>query len=161
MLIQRKNLRLHDYDYGQNGCYFVTICSFNRAKIFGDIQDNAVLLTPLGNIVQEEIKNFSYNSEISVDAFVVMPNHIHLILVIDSRPERSGPFPTISEFIGLYKSRISKIIHKTGNDIPIWQKSFHDRIIRNEQEYREVWQYIDENPLNRINRNDKQIGTFY
>jgi hypothetical protein len=64
----------------------------------------------------------------------------------DNGAERSRPFPTLSTVVGLYKSGVSKLIHKTKPEIKVWQKSFYDRIIRNEQGYREAWLYIDENP---------------
>ena len=72
-----------------------------------------------------------------------MPAPIHAIIIIgcNGETERSRPFPT------LYKSGVSKRIHELEPDIKIWQKSFNDRIIRNEKSYQEVWQYIDENPL--------------
>ncbi len=72
-----------------------------------------------------------------------MPNHIHAIISINKcdDKERSRPFPTLSTVIGLYKSGVSRKI-----GFPIWQKSFHDHIIRDEKEYQEIWQYIDTNP---------------
>ena len=98
---------------------------------------------------------------VNIDKYVIMPNHIHAIFIIgcDGETERSRPFPTLSTVVGLYKSGVSKRVHETKPDIIIWQKSFYDRIIRDEQSYLEIWQYIDENPLKRliINNNTQQI----
>ena len=86
---------------------------------------------------------------IRMDKYVIMPDHIHAIIIIGCNDalERSSQFPTLSTVIGLYKSGVSKRIHEIKPDIKIWQKSFNDRIIRNEKGYLEVLKYIDENPL--------------
>lgn len=79
-----------------------------------------------------------------------MPNHIHAIIIIGcngTETERSRPFPTLSTIIGLYKSGVSKKIHKASPNLKIWQKSFYDKIIRNQKGYEEVCRYIIENPL--------------
>lgn len=76
-----------------------------------------------------------------------MPNHVHAIIVINNE-ERSRPFPTaLPTVIGLYKSGVSKRIHQLNPDLNVWQKSFYDHIIRDENEYLRVWKYIDENPI--------------
>ncbi len=84
-----------------------------------------------------------------IDKYIIMPNHIHMILVLSGENGRENPVPTnptISQIIGWFKYQTTKNINK--NDIvKIWQRSFHDHIIRNEQEYREIWNYIDPNPL--------------
>lgn len=79
-----------------------------------------------------------------VDQYVIMPNHVHVILVLndDAQTERACPFPTVSTVIGSYKSAVS---HAAG--FPVWQKSFYDHVIRNETDYKEIWRYIDENPM--------------
>ena len=82
-----------------------------------------------------------------MDKYVIMPNHIHMIVVIGcDGAERSRPFPTLSTVIGQYKSGVSRNIHSICPDFKIWQKSFHDHIIRNENDYQMIWQYIDTNP---------------
>ena len=156
-LPKRKSIRLKDYDYSQDGAYFITICTHNKECILGEIVGNgldhsenvnpicSMKLNCYGEIVENELKNISEHfSYITIDKYVIMPNHIHAIILIDNdyKTERSRPFPTLSTVIGLYKSGVSR-----KSETQIWQKSFHDHIIRNEKEYLEIWEYIDINPL--------------
>lgn len=142
-LPKRKLTRLNGYDYSLPNYYFVTICTKDKRCIFGDAQK----LNVYGKIVKDEIMNISKHFDnVEVDKYVVMPNHIHAILIFNNA-ERSRPFPTLSTVIGLYKSGVSKEIHKIDSSLDVWQKSFYDKIIRNEKAYQAVCQYIDENPL--------------
>ena len=144
----RKPNRLKDYDYSSNGYYFVTICTYNKAHIFGSVIDGTVLMNQFGCIAAEELENIACHYElIFAIKYVVMPNHVHAIIVINNE-ERSRPFPTaLPTVVGLYKSGVSKRIHQLNPDLNIWQKSFYDHIIRDENEYLRVWKYIDDNPL--------------
>lgn len=144
----RKPTRLQDFDYSNNGYYFITICTHNKQHILGCVSDGLISLNTFGRIAAEEIENIPCHYQtIEILKYVVMPNHVHAIIAINSA-ERSRPFPTnIPTIIGLYKSGVSKRIHVCVPDIDVWQKSFYDHIIRNEDEYLRVWQYIDENPL--------------
>ncbi len=148
-LAKRKNIRLSNYDYSQNGAYFVTICTYNRECLLGEIVGNGLdrsVLKPtdLAIVAERELKNVPQHFDgVLIDKYVIMPNHIHLILFINReiQAERSRPFPTLSTIIGLFKSGVSRKI-----GFSIWQKSFHDHIIRNEQKYQKIWNYIDTNP---------------
>lgn len=144
----RKSTRLQDYDYSNNGYYFITICTQNKQHIFGCVSDCSINLNILGRIAAEEIENIiCHYQTVEILKYVVMPNHIHAIIAINDT-ERSRPTSTtIPMIIGLYKSGVSKRIHTHEPDIVVWQRSFYDHIIRNEDEYLRVWQYIDENPL--------------
>ncbi len=151
-LPNRKGIRLKDYDYSQNGAYFVTICVKNREKLlwnvgatFGrpHIENNH--LSNYGKIIENEIHKIYeiYEETVLVDKYVIMPNHVHMIIIlkneIDGRPKVA---PTISRVMQQFKGSISKQI-----GFSLWQRSFHDHVIRNEQSYQEIWQYIDTNPL--------------
>lgn len=106
-------------------------------------------LNELGKIAENELLNIPNHFDcVKIDKYVIMPDHIHAIIIIgcDGETERSRPFPTLSTIVGLYKSGVSKRIHEFEPNIKIWQKSFNDRIIRNEKGYQEIWQYIDTNP---------------
>jgi Transposase and inactivated derivatives len=141
----RKLPRLSKYNYSSGGYYFITICTHNKSNLFY-YADN---LNKMGKIAKAELENIPLRFEdVSVDKYVVMPNHIHCIMVIEcgAKAERSRPFPTLSTVIGLYKSGVSRQIHKLHPTIKVWQKSFHDHIIRNEEDYLSIWQYIDDNP---------------
>ena len=91
--------------------------------------------------------DFKYEN-VRISKYVIMPNHIHAIIVIEAcSAERSKPFPTLSTIVGLYKSGVARHIHKNEPNIKVWQKSFYDHGIRNQQDYDEIWQYIENNPL--------------
>ena len=144
-LPKRKNIRLKNYVYSQNGAYFVMICTHNNECIFGKIVGNGLDRSEYGEIAENDLLNMQQHfPNIKIDKYVIMPNHIHAIILIDNdyKTERSRPFPTLSTVIGLYKSGVSRKI-----GFGIWQKSYHDHIIRNKNEYIKIWNYIDINPL--------------
>ncbi|HOP11047.1 MAG TPA: hypothetical protein PK629_06125 [Oscillospiraceae bacterium] len=147
----RKQIRLQGYDYASCGAYFCTICISDRTIVLWDnvgadsIRPNEQpLLSKYGTIVDTAINNISqYYPHIIIDKYCIMPNHVHLMIFI--LPDENGRMisaPTLSTIIGQMKRWVTKQI-----GFSIWQKSFNDRIIRNEQGYREAWKYIDENPL--------------
>ncbi len=151
----RKPTRLKEYDYSQNGAYFVTICTEGRKCILGEIGaieyvGEAALCLPkinlsqYGKIVDQYIKNIDdVYTGITVEKYVIMPNHIHLLILISRKDGRQrAASPTISGIVKGIKSLVTKEIG--GN---IFQRSFHDHIIRNEKDYLEIWQYIDTNHL--------------
>ena len=135
---KRKHPRLKYYDYTNANYYFVTICTYQRQKIFG--QPNR--LNGLGNIAANGFAElFKHFSLISVDKFVVMPNHVHIILVLQDGSS------SLTNIIGQYKSYVTREIHKKYSNIQVWQTSFHEHIIRNQKSYENIWNYIDGNPL--------------
>ena len=149
-LPKRKPIRIEDYDYSTPGAYFITICTANREKIFwsnrrGELRSPAnVPLSNIGMIVDNEIQKLStvYDS-VHVDKYCIMPDHIHFIISIDTDENGRTQFAsTISRVIKQFKGSITKQISR-----PIWQKSFYDHGIRNQQDYDEIWEYIENNPL--------------
>ena len=148
-LPKRKQNRLTEYDYSTPNAYFITICTENRRNLFwkdiGTVIDRPenVPLTNLGIIARQSVMNIpKYYPTISVDRFVVMPNHVHLLLQIHTNTDgRPMAAPTISTGINQFKGIVSK---KAG--FSVWQKGFHDHVIRNEKDYLEIWNYIDGNP---------------
>ena len=148
-LPKRKPNRLTEYDYSTPNAYFITICTENRRNLFwkdiGTVIDRSenVPLTNLGIIVRQSVMNIpKHYSTICVDRFVVMPNHVHLLLQINTDSDgRPMAAPTISTVINQFKGIVSK---KAG--FSVWQKGFHDHVIRNEKDYLEIWNYIDGNP---------------
>ena len=157
-LPKRKPIRIENYDYSTPGAYFITVCTANREKIFwsdrrGELCSPAnVPLSYIGMIVDNEIKKLnSVYDAVRVDKYCIMPDHIHFILSIDTdengrtrRGELRSPVsvPTISRVIKQFKGSITKQVGRS-----IWQKSFYDHGIRNRQDYNEIWQYIENNPL--------------
>ena len=148
-LPKRKPTRLKDYDYSSAGKYFITICTQDKKNLFCQnvgancVRPQDILFTDIGNIVCAEIENCKNKYDnVDIDKYIVMPNHIHLIIAIYSDENGRTQFaPTISRMVKQFKGIISKEV-----GFSIWQKSFHDHIIRNEADYLKIWNYIDTNP---------------
>ena len=147
-LPQRKPIRLAGYDYRRNGAYFVTICTKNRAQLFGTIPPADAMnpgrpqfkLSNIGEIVHTAIVHNNRNGVI-IDCFVVMPDHIHMIVCMSSETGDRGRSP-LQTIIRNMKAYITKQI-----GFSPWQKSFHDRIIRDKSEYLRIVAYIENNPI--------------
>jgi len=145
----RKQNRLKEYDYSTPNAYFITICTEKRKNLFwtdvGAIIDRPknVPLTNLGIIAQRCIEDIpKHYPAISVDHYVIMPNHIHFLLQINTDVNgRSMIAPTISTVVRLMKGAVSK---QAG--FSVWQKGFYDHIIRNDNDYQDIWNYIEGNP---------------
>ena len=137
----RKPTRIPNYDYSNSNYYFRTICAHNRKCIFG-IPDH---LNTLGNIAKKHILQISeHYQNVVVDKYVVMPNHIHMILILQDM--KKGP--DVSQIVGQLKSGISRDVHRILPELEVWQRSFHDHIIRNQAGYEKIWLYIEGNPIN-------------
>ena len=158
-LPNRKPTRLKEYDYSQNGAYFITICTHNRkcilSNIVGAIHESPEnKLTQYGKFAEQIIEILPNRFNVSIPKYVIMPNHIHLIIEIyndyEKRAIRESPLQyhrsVIDKMIGFLKMNVSKKIHNTysGN---IWQRSYHDHIIRGEEDYQKIWEYIDTNVI--------------
>ena len=144
---RRKPNRLPGYDYSAPGYYFITICTERHEPLLGRIctrEDGtasaSMVLNDTGRIVEEAILAIpSHYPGAAIDKYVVMPNHVHWILTIPPEPERPLRVPQI---VGQFKRAVSVKLGKS-----IWQLGFHDHVIRGEADYREIWTYIDNNPL--------------
>ena len=146
---KRKKNRLESYDYSQNGAYFITICTEDRKCILSSTigatldRQADVRLTETGRMVEQAILRIpKCYSDVHLEKYVIMPNHVHLLLMIDTLPGRPRVAPTISRIVQQTKGLSSKLIGKK-----VFQKSFHDRVIRSDAEYDMIWEYIDTNPL--------------
>lgn len=141
----RQSTRLSGFDYSRAGAYFVTLCSWERDLLFGSVTTDAVELTQAGQVVHDQwLASFQMRREIRPDAFIIMPNHFHAIVWM-----RHGQHPTLGKLIGGFKSAVSSQINAL-NDTPgrpVWQRNYHDRIIRDDQELNRIRQYIMDNPL--------------
>lgn len=165
----RQSNRLQGYDYSSPGYYFVTIVSHNRLLIFGEIISGEVQLSQIGKIVENCWQAIPLHfKSVSLDAYVIMPNHLHGIVKInekrnvgathaspflskgpDSIPK--GPSPqSLCAIIGSYKSAATKRTHKAGliNGQSIWQRNYFEHIIRDDEDYERIIEYIQTNPLN-------------
>ena len=161
---KRHSIRLQKYDYLQSGYYFVTICAQNRQQIFGTIINNQMTLNDGGNMIdfwwQEMFKKYK---NISIDEYIIMPNHIHGIINIvgagsprpkSPRPDnnkiigRGNRAPTIGNIIAYFKYQTTKQINEPQNTPgkKIWQRNYHDHIIRNDKSLNNIRNYIINNP---------------
>ena len=145
--------RLQGWDYGANAIYFVTICTANRAHYFGEIEDNTMQLNAAGMIAGQCWLDIpKYYPYIILDAHVVMPNHVHGIVIIDSKlnihddDDRKWKPGTLGVIINQYKRIVTINARKTEPHFS-WQTRFHDHIIRNEKSFEKIQKYIQENPL--------------
>ncbi|MCZ8188653.1 MAG: transposase [Flavobacterium sp.] len=162
----RKSNRLKGYDYSKNNLYFVTICVQDRLCCFGSVvlldsvcdlsqnqssKEASMRLNHYGLIAQKQIEWLAQQYQyIDIHNYVIMPNHIHMIIEIDStRIDSKGiKIKSLSSLIGAFKTTSSKLIHESGFLGFSWQRSFHDHIIRNEKSYLNISRYIDINPKN-------------
>ena len=152
-LPQRKPNRLKRFDYSTAGAYFITVCTQNRANILGDIVGGGALdapqtrLTKAGVIVERYILSGNRVSGVTVDKYVIMPNHVHFLLLVDEDAAggtSKAPSPT-NAVIPHFVATLKRFCHR---DIggKIFQRSYHDHVIRGESDYLKIWQYIDTNP---------------
>ncbi len=169
-LPERKHHRLKNYDYSSNGTYFVTICSYEKLHIFGEIKDGVMRYSQYGVIACHEIEETNrlrINKGIKITNWVVMPNHVHLMLEIshdplfDTNPQYEAfAKPTkqsVATIVRAYKAAVTREIrrkfghdtsgHDTSCPYVVWQKGYYDNIIKNDEMYEKVWQYISYNPV--------------
>jgi REP element-mobilizing transposase RayT len=144
---KRKSTRLKEYDYSQFGYYFITICMKNRKEFFSIIENSIVVLSKFGKIIDEVLINIPSYYNVEIDCYIIMPDHIHLIIILDKAENKKNY--SLSDVMGKFKSFSCKKIREVLEDDEKfeWQKSFYDRIIRNEKELYQIRKYIKENPL--------------
>jgi putative transposase len=154
------SLRLPDYDYTQPGAYYVTIVTWQRRCVFGEIVDGVMQLNDSGYIVTEEWeKTPQIRPLIEMDEFVVMPNHVHGIILINEKSvgamrriaptQPNGAIPdSIGAILGQIKSITTKQINRLRNTpgAQLWQRNYYDHIIRSEKELNQIRAYIQTNP---------------
>jgi len=132
----RRDIRLSGHNYATPGAYFVTICTFQRRCILGHIDGSAMYLNDVGRIVTEEWnRTGDLNRGLDLDAFVVMPNHLHAIIVLENQGRHLGAV------VGRFKAAVTR---RTTDGF--WQRGYYDRIIRDERELAAFRQYIVDNP---------------
>lgn len=161
-----ESTRLVNWDYGWNGYYFITICTKDRGDILGKIIEGKVMLNDFGKFAkrfwQTIPEHFSF---VILDEFIVMPDHVHGIIIIDKsdniqndpgQREFGKPVKqSVSTIIGSYKSIVTRTINKEyPNNKFVWQPGFYDRIIRNQNELNNVRTYIISNPLRNIHKSE-------
>ena len=137
----RKRVRLQNFDYSSQNYYFITICTNEKKCIFGQPDR----LNALGKIAEQNIQLISAIYDYAeVDCYVVMPNHIHMILVLKEQQEEQNK-TSVSDIIGKYKSSTTKQIRQIDPELKVWQRSFYDHVIRNQTSYEKIWNYVTYN----------------
>ena len=147
---KRRRIHLQEYDYSSSGYYFITICMKNRNNFFCSIKNGKNILNDYGLIVERrwlDILNHYKNCEL--DNYVIMPDHIHGIVIVNNSLDTEFKCYSLSEIVRGFKTFSSKELNQViRNETKFqWQKSFYDRIIRNEKELDEIRKYIKQNPL--------------
>lgn len=148
-LSKRKHPRLKEFDYSVNGYYHVTVCTqdnlpiLSAVKVGRGLAPAEVELTSIGKIVEEQLLDLENRySFVKIDKYVIMPTHIHVIIVFGNEAAGAGPRPTLMDIVCTFKSLSTRICNQNDNiqGRKIWQTSFYDEIIRNKQAYMEIWQ---------------------
>ena len=149
---QRKTIRLQTYDYSTPGAYFVTICTQGRRQILSSICRGDPCgrpqadLTPYGQIVEKCFGEAADLYGVDFDIYVIMPNHIHFICRLPDERATARVAPTLGRIVGALKSISANRCREAGLAGRLWQRSYHDHVIRGEEDFREIWNYIDTNP---------------
>ncbi len=174
----RRSIRLNGYDYAQEGLYFITICCQDRICRFGNVVNGEIILNEYGQIAFDEwVKLSDRFSNIELDVFQIMPNHMHGIIILNDASAGAGITPaqnksagagftpaqhkrqpqgiastTVSDIVGAYKSLVVNgclDIYKSKNATmgKLWQRNYYENIIRNEQSHKRVSEYIINNPV--------------
>ena len=165
----RRSTRLKGYDYSQPGVYYITICTHERRKLFGDIIDGEMRLNELGKVAEWVWEALpQYFPSIDIDQFVIMPNHLHGILVLSgaftnvhmpypgtSRDgtsmqalpmPMSSPAPMLGQIIRKFKALTSYYLHAAGAAEFAWQERYHEHVVRNDSDLKRIREYIVNNP---------------
>ena len=165
---ERKSLRLKNYDYSTPGAYFITICTKDRRCVLSEIETGrtdlvgalheAPALHPVlsreGECVRRVLEDIPGRfQEVRLERYVIMPNHIHLLLTIgearaihESPLRQAGKRSLLGKVVGYIKMNSSREIHAIRPGEDVWQRSYYDHVIRNEEDLRQIAEYIDTNP---------------
>ncbi|RJO62975.1 MAG: transposase [Dehalococcoidia bacterium] len=157
----RHSLRLQGYDYSQSGAYFITVCTYNRQCLFGDIVNREIRLNEFGKVIAGEwLKSSKMRKELIMDEYVVMPNHFHGIVFINRdnnlgrgvwpyAPTLHGTSPySIGAFVQGFKSTITRQINELRHapSSPVWQRNYYEHVIRDDDDLNRIREYIENNP---------------
>ena len=168
---RRKSIRLQGYDYSQDGAYFITVCTHNRVPLFGEIVDGVMVLNTAGQIVEKCWYAIpEHFPQVTLDEFVVMPNHVHGIITVGAnnvgandylplpsdetpiqsneppRPLQHGTSRTIGSMVRGFKIGVTRWFRANTDIHAVWQRNYYEHIIRNEDAYLKIAEYIQTNP---------------
>jgi putative transposase len=155
---QRKSIRLPGYDYTLAGAYFITLVTWQRECLFGEIVSGEVRLSKLGSMVASEWQRLAKRfPAVELEEWVVMPNHFHGIIVLSGDAQRDHNSPTRESFrspvagsiptiLRSFKSSVTQWAKGASLGTAIWHRNYYEHVIRNEQEFDQIRLYIQENP---------------
>ena len=153
VLLKRKKLRISQYNYSNEGLYFITICTQNRKCILSKIvQDNIseipqLVLSKYGEIVEKYINSINtFYKDVQIINYVIMPNHIHFVCEVKKIINNKSKNPSKMR-VPMLVSTFKRFTNKE-SVLKIWQRDYYEHIIRNEKEYMQIAQYIQNNPYN-------------
>ena len=168
---RRRSIRLQGYDYTSPNAYFVTICSYNHESLFGDVKMDKIVLNQFGRIIFEKWNQIpKYFKNTQIDQFIIMPNHLHGIVIIVTAKHSSEEFTeslnnkhknaspshpagtmpdSVSSIIQNFKSVTTRKINqiRKTSSAKLWQRNYYEHIVRNEKELNQIREYIIDNPL--------------
>jgi putative transposase len=177
--LSRRSLRLKGFDYSQAGAYFVTLVTFQRESLFGDVLEGRFVSNQAGLLVEQEwTRTTEIRPGVQLDAFVVMPNHFHAILILQEGPNVGAhscaplrpaitprlfrPARSLGSLIAGFKSSVTKRVNELRNSpgVPVWQRNYYEHVVRDEEELRRIREYIALSPENwhQDPENPRQIG---
>jgi putative transposase len=160
----RRSIRLQDYNYSQECGYFVTICTHERGCLFGEVRDGEMRLNAPGTMVVDALERLNQSfPEVKIDAYIVMPNHIHCVIWLVGAPlvgaldpwigSTTGVAPALGGVVGAFKSiTTDEYIHgvKALEWLPfsgrLWQRNYYEHVLRNEKSLNAIREYIQANP---------------
>ncbi len=159
-LPKRKNIRLQGYDYSSEGCYSITICTEDRKNLLSTVvggddlgAPKQIVLKPYGKVAEKYILSIetAYKA-VKVENYIIMPNHIHLLLTIDTYGLPRSSAPTISNVIAAFKKIVNRDCNRN-----IWQTRYHDHIIRDQSDFEHHWNYIEYNALKEYGTKEENV----
>ena len=145
---RRKNLRLAQYDYSDKGTYFLTVCTKNRRCILASVgRDDLgapMEMTAYGRIVEEYVCAIpTAYPDVVLEKYAIMPNHIHLLI---SLADGAAGSPRPTQRIPRIVSALKRLTNSSTGE-KLWQVSYYDHVVRNDEDFRRIWEYIDTNPV--------------
>ncbi len=166
----RRSIRIKGYDYAQPGAYFITVCTYNHEFLFGEVANDEMRLNTFGHIVKSSWHDLSnHYSNLLLDAFTAMPNHVHGIIIITDvgvgaglKPAPTNAIPTntqaikrpterhgLPEVVRAFKTFSSRRINALRGTpgVPVWQRNYYEHVVRSEEALKRIREYIATNPL--------------
>ena len=149
----RRTIRLRDYDYSKAGAYFITVCTYQKIETLGSITAHNIVHTKAGDIVASVWRSIPDRFPgVELDEYLLMPNHVHGIIVLPDRESQSSSAemkkPGLGKIIAYFKYMSTKLINQDRNQIGrrVWQRNYYEHVIRNDHDLNTIREYIQNNP---------------